>query len=573
MTPRDRTLAVVLVGLIVLAGVGFVGYMFVYEPIQAMNATAAKLGGEINDLQGKVRQIQKDAPRLADARKRSLPADPNLASNEYNEMMSHLVRQAGIAPGYSVVSKSAPDTRSIPLLPGPAAVAGQPAPPKKPAYTKVVTEVDFKKADMWAVHDFLQNYYRLNLLQQITVISIKRDDENQPGSKAKASPDRKDLNVKITTEAIIIDGAENRRTLLPVSNAFAAVGGWPGYDLIALSPEMGRGLTPLQFTPILATKKRDYTFIVQKDMFHGPLPPPPGLGIGEIGDVAVKLGEPIPPIKIPVKGEPTFTGAVKLDVKVDSKLFSAGSIKIDQKNQTVTAIPAKDQSGSATFEVIATAANGQVEKRSFVVKIAEAETTGKGAAMDIAPAVILIAVTSRSDGTAQAVIRDNANKQKYEIEATAKGVKVAKFFYFKNQKKEDINYRLETSPLLAISDDVGDADKEKPVPIRTFKIIALTDDGLILQDVGPKPAARFDPKPPKPTAVPLNGPLAAVVGVPGALIAPQPAALLRWAPGKSLAALTPVPADEAQKIWKRVASSGPVGGAVVEAVLAAPMGN
>ena len=562
MSTRERTLAILMIGLIVVGGGAFAGYLFIYEPIQEKKAASAKLQEEINALQEREDDFRKNFPRLKVAKQRSLPADENVARQEHYEMMSRLVRQAGIPLGYTITTKPAPDANAIPKLPG----------TKTPIYTKVVVDIEFKRADMWVVHDFLTSYYRLNLLHQITHFSIKKDDD-AAAAKNRPAGDRRDLTVKVTTEALILDGAEPRRTLLPVSNAFAAVGGMVGYDAVALNPDMGRGIAPLQLAPVLASRTRDYTMIVQKDPFHGPYPKPDGLGVDKIADVAATVGEPIPSVKVPIKGEPGYLGTVTLTATPDNgKLFPAGSVKVDQTNRSISLTPAKEEIGSAKFTVVAKAANGQEVKATFAVSIDTPPTERKpGEGDDISPAVILIGITSGSDGAAVAAIRDNATPVKYEVEASAKGINVVKYYYLNGQKRKDLDY--ESPKLLTIAD----GSPTKPATLRVLKIVAVNDDSLIVQDVTPpaKPAAKpAAPKfpgapaaaPAKPTPAAVNGPLAAVVGL-AAGSANPPTALLRWPAGKSLAAMKPVAADEAAKILRRAAVSGPLGsGIVAEAV-------
>ena len=260
MTTRERTMAILLLGLIFLAGGGFLGYEFVYSPLQAKEAEAAKLQKDIDDLEPKVAKLRKDKKRLEVAKKRSLPPDEMVAKQEYGWMMEHLLRDANVPAGYSVTPEKVSEA-VVRTAPGQA--------PKKPPITRIAYKIEFKKADMWAVHDFLTGYYKLNLLHQITALNIKRE-EDATGAKKANTVGRSDLSVTLVTEAVIVDGADPRRTLLPVPTAFAAVGGWRGYQTVAKTPEAGRGLPPTQYAPVLATRPRDYSLIVRKDPFHSP---------------------------------------------------------------------------------------------------------------------------------------------------------------------------------------------------------------------------------------------------------------------------------------------------------------
>lgn len=550
MSNREQFLAIVLIGLILLGVGGVGGYMLVYQPIQQKHALADQLEGDILKLDAQAAQMRKDLPRLAQTKRRSLPPDENLAHFEYAVMMDRILRQANVPPGFSVTpvaSKSSADVRSIPQLAG-----------KKPAYTKVVTAIEFRRADMWNVVDFLKAYYKLDVLHQITHFSIERDED--PGSGAarnQASDNRKDLTVKLTSEAIILDGAEKRRTLLPVPEAFAAVGGIGGYGAILVNPEIGRGITPLQLTPVLATANRDYSFVVLHDLFHGTLPKPPSLSFDRIANVTAEMGDEIPPVKIPLRIDHAL-GTISLLAKTESSLFPTGSLKLDETTRLLTLIPAPGATGEATITVEAKVDN-EVARTEFKVSVNPAETIP--AKPDISGVIKLIIAGTRSDGTAFAVIRDNANRLIYEVEATRRRVKVAKFWYPGQTPKQDRTY--ENPEELVISDDTSSTH-------RRFKVVLVDTDGLVLIDLGgeaAKPAAKAPgakglPRGPGGAPRMAEGPadpLAGIVGAAGAAAQSRQPALYRWLPGKPLSGLALIPESEARKILDRAAVTGPVG--------------
>jgi hypothetical protein len=541
MNTRERFLAVVLTCLIVAGVAGAGGYLLVYEPVRQKGAAAAQLEKDIADLAARRDQFAKDRKRLEEVvRRRSLPPDEAVAKREYNDMLARLVRRAGVPVGsFSVTQNTTPDAKGIPVLPG----GG-----KKPAYTKVVSVVEFQKADMWAVRDFLEGYYKLNLLHQITGISIKRaDDATSAGARNRTAADRKDLSVKLTTEAIILDGAEPRMTLLPVSRGFAAVGGWAGYSAIADTPEAGRGLTPLQLAPVLAAKPRDYSFLAVKDIFHGPLPAPAPLKVERIPDVTARVGDPIGPIAIPLGGDMDYQGRITLAATVGGDLLPPDAVKVDQAARTITVTPPDGETGSATITVVARSEINQEAKATFRVTVDPPKAVVKE---DISAAVVLIGVSTASDGTASAVVRDNANRIKYQVEATPRRVKVTKFFYAdgSNIKRKDPEY--DTPEELYIA-------HESTSTRRRFKVVAVDDAGLVVQDLqppeapAPKGAGKGgqkggkDAKPKEPARAASDAPVAAPV-------------LYRWAAGKSLAGLVKLPAEEAERVLRRSAEAGPV---------------
>lgn len=536
MNARERTLAVLLSGLIVVGVAAGAGYFLVYEPVQAKQREAGQLAAEIGKLRDDQTKLKQAQARLAVAKRRSLPPDAAVSASEYNEMLLRLARRAGLT-AYKV-TPGTPDNRGVPLLPGAA---------KKPVYTKVVSVVDFSRADMWEVKDFLEGYYRLGLLHQITNIQITRKD----GGGAADRP-RHDLTVRLTSEALVLDGAENRTTLLPVPSAFAAVGGLAGYAGLTLSKEAGRGLAPVPLAPVLAAKGRDYSFLAVKDMFHGPLPPPRPLSADKIPEVVVKLGDPVGPVKVPLGGDFAYLGRISLTAAgpADAKLLPPDAIAVDPVERTVTVTPTEGETGSEEVTVVARSETGQEVKTSF--KLTVQPPKAPPPKEDVSAFIVLVGVSTSSDGTASAVVRDNANNLKYEVEATPRGVVVTKF-WFPGKDKREVKDRAKLPAELVIADDTSGTS-------RRFKVVAVDPTGLVVEDVAPAAAEKAPP--PKAAKRPGNGERpAAGSDAPVEPKAADPASppLLRWTVGKSLVGLTPVPPDEARRILGRAAERGPVG--------------
>ena len=273
MTPRDQRTAALLGGFLVLLAVGSVGYFFVYAPLQDKAATADKLAAEVGDQEAKLAKVRKEMPRLATAVLRSLPANVDQSRQEYDAVITQLLRDAKVPRSSLTVKPKAVEGKAAPELSA-----------KKPAYTRVGLEITLKKVSLATTVDVLKRYYRLNLLQQITKFSVKKSDEarDAPPSAGSLVADRADLDVTLITEAIVLDGAETRQSLLPVSSGFAAVGGGAGLATVQNSPGPARGLTPLQLVRTLAATDRDYSLLLVKDVFHGPPPPPAAIAVKEV---------------------------------------------------------------------------------------------------------------------------------------------------------------------------------------------------------------------------------------------------------------------------------------------------
>jgi hypothetical protein len=546
MTSREQTLALVLIGATILIGGGAGGYMLIWQPLQRQKAAEEALNKEIAELQAQVDGQRAIAQRLADARTRSLPADESLARREYTVALEHLVEGAGVPKGYTITPKTVDNSsKAVPEI-----AKG------KPVYTRVAYELTFKKADMWAIKDFLQAYYRLGLLQQITAITIKKEED--PG--AKNAGKRNDLTVTLTTEAILVDGAETRRTLLPVPTAFAAIGGGAIHKGMTLIPEAGRGVRTQVPVSVLSPVGRDYTLMVLKDPFNGPLPPPPPFKLAKIPDVKIKPDERPAAVKVPISGAGADGATITAIAEKGGTLFAPGALKVDQKAQSIELPKTSATEGSSLISVIATSADGKEEKGSFKVSLSDewSESKKNDGREDIAPFILLIGVAQQSNGSAWARICDTFNRSRYQIDATRTGIKVGKEEIWRpNKGWETVESYKHPPGVLVISDA---ASKTR----RTFKVIAVDHEGLILADIKPGEAApRPGGKGPRPDRPAKQGPADPVAALGGNMIVvpPQPK-FYRWTVGQSLAALKPIPNEEGQKILKQAEADGPVFGGI-----------
>ena len=263
MTAREKKLLGI-VGVLGLIALGYAAYSMVLNPIQRDRAEQTRLLEEYAEKDEQLNKMIADLKRLPTAKKRSLPADIDVAKREYEAALSYLLRSNGVPAGFTIVPKDAADVRSIPDIG-----------PKRPAYQRIGYDIRMQKVDLPTITKVLKAYYDLNLLQQITTLDIKRvEKEGSSGGFARRGGDRADLEVTLHTEAIILDGAENRRTLLPVPIGFAAAGGIGGYQAVLHLPEAGRGIKTQQFPSVLAAGAREYLAMEARDVFHGPLPPP-----------------------------------------------------------------------------------------------------------------------------------------------------------------------------------------------------------------------------------------------------------------------------------------------------------
>jgi hypothetical protein len=562
MTPRDYKLAIGLIVTLVL-GVGVAGgYVLVLSPLDDAGESISKLNDEIEGLPDKqglkktVSDMEEAALKMANIKRQSLPPDLDVAKAQYKLLLERMLHQA------KITSFTIPEAKAIPGRPP---VTPEIA-PKKAAYTALQVRVVIPKANIWQIADFLYSFYQADLLHSITDITIAREN--------KVTETRNGLDVHLTIEALILDGVEKREALFPTfannklapaGEAIAAIGGVRLVPAVAAQSELARKVTANNTTPSLAPSKRDYSLIALKDIFYGVLPPeksPPTLQIARVPDVKIKEGEPVPDVKVNITGEGAETA--HLTATVSGSLLPEGALKVDPKTNTISFPPVNEDAPSyagSTVSLVAKTEAGKEQKSSFKVSF-EASTRP---AIDIAAAIRLIMIAGASDEVATAIIFDSANPFKYKITGSKTGIEVAKWYLVKQATGEwrrDRDYE-QPAGVLAISDDFSNTKK-------TFKVIAIEDNGLILADLG-KTDAKSDPKgggkqpggrqggngPPGGGAPGKSGkaePLAVLAGnMATALPAPT---LYRWTNGTSLAEMMDkgkIPGDEAKRIMQRLA--------------------
>ena len=226
------------------------------------------------------RQQTKNKRTMATLLPRSLPADLDLGKREYESALGRLLTESKVPAGFTLREK-APDAKGIPELAK-----------NRPAYTKIAFTITMSKVDIGTVMAFLKRYYDLNLLHQITTFTVKRDDNSKITDDNRPAKDRTDLNVTLVTEAIMLDGAPSRKTLLPAPISGGSVLGGAGlYALENYSAQIGRGIAPYPLVKVLATAVRDYAAVTARDVLHGKLPAPPPIK----PPAPVKPPDPPPP--------------------------------------------------------------------------------------------------------------------------------------------------------------------------------------------------------------------------------------------------------------------------------------
>lgn len=228
MTQRERTLAFLLLPPLVLFGGGFLVYQGWIEPLRARDKQIRELEAEIDDRQLALANSQKKKKELDKLKPVSLPADTDLARREYAEELSRMLRDSGFEPGNIAIQPKQLEAKTGPTF----------AKNKPPIYTRLVYIVQ-AKGDLNSLVAFMEKFYKLKTLHQIRNLSVQR-----PVSQDRGRGNELDIN--LTVEALVLDVAEPRKTLLPEK-------------------------TP-DFPDLLAGGERKYAAIAGRDIFYGPAP-------------------------------------------------------------------------------------------------------------------------------------------------------------------------------------------------------------------------------------------------------------------------------------------------------------
>jgi hypothetical protein len=270
MNPRERILAMAVLGVVILVGLGFLFHQFVFAGLQQRDAEITSLKASIAskqaDLASKQRwmnQKLKDKPRLAYWKQLSLPVNTELSRKDHQKYLSELKRryenylgealdESGFSPGHRISSKV--------IEPATKAPAGKAA-----VYTAITFTVEDAHADLAGLVKFMERFYRTSLLHHIKSLSVLRPQTARPNQRPG------ELDIKLTIEALLVTGAEDRAQLLPepdrraaVLDAVAALRGGPG----------GLGLVPWASGPsgplgpgVLAVPPRQYAAIARRNVF------------------------------------------------------------------------------------------------------------------------------------------------------------------------------------------------------------------------------------------------------------------------------------------------------------------
>jgi len=259
---REKLLAGIL-GVALLAGVLYGAWAAVVSPLMEKKRQLRDLQNDMAERETSKSTLEFQNKRLQTVMyKRSLPANLEIAKQEYSSALRRILRESKVPIGY-LFEERPPDMRNIPQMAK-----------NKPFYTKVAYTITISKIDIGTFMTFLKKFYEMNLLHQITQINLKRDNTASLAFDKRQAEQRTDLSCTLAIEAVILDGVPPRKTLFAAPTGTGALMGGMGLHSLENQAEVARGIVPQEYVRVLATPQRNYADIVTHDVFHGFVPEP-----------------------------------------------------------------------------------------------------------------------------------------------------------------------------------------------------------------------------------------------------------------------------------------------------------
>lgn len=259
MTQREKVLAgSLLIGMLLFGGMA-AAFVFVIEPVmgargrrnQAEDQLSAK-SKELADEERNIKDILTMNPRLTQWEKISVPPRPETKSKagvsaeeqkikhlnnlkvQYEELLSSLAASTGLEKQSINVISTQPDRRVTTPLKG-----------KEPLYERLAFKVT-GRGRMSSISKLLAELHKTPLLHQVRALTLVNTGAKTAGRGSGGGGAT--LDVAMTVEALMVNGAESRDKLPPA---------------------------PLSYPPRVLADNRDYGLIDKRNMFTGiPFKPP-----------------------------------------------------------------------------------------------------------------------------------------------------------------------------------------------------------------------------------------------------------------------------------------------------------
>jgi hypothetical protein len=193
-------MAYLALGLLTLTGAGLIYFLYYDRSMSSLKNRQRTLSAELSADEEALADFEKNKPMLDASKRLSLPADINMSSNKYGEELERMLA-ASHFPADKISLVKPKMQADAPKAPG---ASRQ----QKPVFTRVLYDLQVH-GDLTMLTDFLERFYRAPLLHRIKSLQVARPTTRTPDQMAG------ELDILMTVEALVMDAAENRKTLLP----------------------------------------------------------------------------------------------------------------------------------------------------------------------------------------------------------------------------------------------------------------------------------------------------------------------------------------------------------------------
>jgi hypothetical protein len=264
----------VILMLAAVGGVLFLGYRLFWEPWQETLREVASLEDDVARADHDLLQIRKQKPQLERWRQLSLPANPDEALRDYERYLADVLRESKVQVEAIRSTRGTVENRS-------SATGGKQAPPVYIPLTFTVRG----KASKSSVADLLRRLQQTPLDHKVKTLQLERAAD-APAAKKGAKKQSDDLSVNLVMEALSIQDANRvQPNLVGIDERLvmldALIGLPRGPGALALVPWAvgprgpgGREQLAMASPPT----PRNYRDLARRDIFTGPIPPPPPKG-------------------------------------------------------------------------------------------------------------------------------------------------------------------------------------------------------------------------------------------------------------------------------------------------------
>jgi hypothetical protein len=215
MNPRERFLAMLVLGLVLVLGLGFGFFIFIHKPFSEQ---AARLDRARKDIESRVADLKKEKdkneeilkadPRLAYWKQLSIPEpkskDPQEVKKqqdqmqvEYERYLSDLLRKSEFNPTTVQITSKAFESKSTPKLSA-----------KVPMYSMVSFHIA-GQTSLKGLIGMMEGFHKTPLLHQIKDLRVIKPNTPRQGGRPG------DLDVDFNIEVLQMTGAEKREALMP----------------------------------------------------------------------------------------------------------------------------------------------------------------------------------------------------------------------------------------------------------------------------------------------------------------------------------------------------------------------